>query len=382
MNRARIRPWFPALLTLFLLGVLIGRVTAPATVVAAPTWSVAGALAEARNYPRVVALPTGELLVTGGVDPAFADVARATSELFDPATGQGSLLAPAGPGRVNHTATLAWGDRVVVAGGTDYYGDAWHAMDRVDVYLSYAHVWLRGAAMGQPRADHAAVALRDGRVLVAGGENGSFIYKSAEIYDPATNTWTAAAPMPRVRTQFLMTTLPDGMVLALGGLEDRGVPSRTSIIYDPGTDTWREGPRLSTDRVLSALAVLPSGDVLVIGGQHDASNTAERYDWRAQRFVFAGVLVEPRLAAVAATLADGSVAVVGGLPDSPSRVGFAPTAASERWEARTNTWSELPGISAARALGALVISGGDAYLVGAALTGEGADPQIERLRVQ
>src|SRR2546429_520294 len=81
-----------------------------------------------------------------------------------------------------------------------------------------AQEWLRAAPMRQPRGDHAAAALRDGRVLVACGENGSFIYKSAELYDPATDTWTAAAPMPRVRTQFLMTRLLDGRVLALRGL--------------------------------------------------------------------------------------------------------------------------------------------------------------------
>ncbi len=371
-----------ALVLVLAIGIAVGRTTAPETIAAAPSWSVAGALSEARNYPRVVALPTGELFVNGGVDPAFPDVARATTELFDPATGRSTVLAPSGPGRVNHTATLAWGDRVVIAGGTDHYGGAWHAMDRVDVYLPYSHVWLRAASMRQPRADHAAVALRDGRVLVAGGENGNFIYKSAELYDPATDTWTAAAPMPRVRTQFLMAALPDGTVIALGGLEERGATSRTSIIYDPRTDTWREGPRLSTDRVLSALATLPNGDLLVIGGQQAASNTAERYDWRARAFVHAGVLLEPRLAAVAATLDDGSVAVVGGLPNAPSRVGFVPTAGVERWDPRTNLWTELPAISAARALGVLVMFGGDAYLVGAALTNEEAGPEIERLRLQ
>ena len=363
-------------------GVLIGRLSAPEPVAATPAWTVAGSLAEARNYPRVTALPDGELLVTGGVDPAFPDVARATSELFDPARGTSTVLQPSGPGRVNHTATLARDDAVVIAGGTEHYGGSWHALDRVDVYDTETHRWSRAAPMHAPRGDHAAVALRDGRVLVAGGEDGSFIYRSAEIYDPATDAWTVAAPMPRVRTQFLMTLLPDGRVLALGGLEERGAPSRTSVLYDPRTDSWSEGPRLQYDRVLSALAPLPSGDVLVIGGQHAASNTAERYDWRLHRFFFAGVLIEPRLAAVAAALPDGSVALVGGLPDSPSRVGFQTTANAERWDPRTNEWTELPGIAAGRALGALVVSGGEAYLVGAARDGEEADPQIERLRLQ
>ena len=371
-----------ALLFVFAIGLAIGRASAPEAVADAPSWTVAGSLAEARNYAKVVALPTGELLVTGGVDPAYPEVARATSELFDPARGTSTVLPPAGPGRVNHTATLAWGDRVVVAGGTNFYGGSWHAMDRVEVYLPYAREWLTGAPLRQPRADHAAAALRDGRVLVAGGENGTFIYRSAELYDPATDRWTQAAPMPRVRTQFLMATLPDGRVLALGGLEGRGSPSRTSVIYDPRSDTWSEGPPLASDRVLSALATLPNGDILVIGGQFAASNTAERYDWRAKAFVHAGVLIEPRLGAVAAGLPDGSVALVGGLPDAPSRVGFAPTANAERWDATTNRWTELPGIAAARALGALVVSGGEAYLVGAAGLGEVADAHVERLRVQ
>jgi len=136
-------------------------------------------------------------------------------------------------------------------------------------------------------------------------------------------------------------------------------------------------------RLVEALTTLRTdGDVLVIGGQHSASNTAERYDWRRREFVYAGVLVEPRLAAAAAAFPDGSVALVGGLPDSPSRIGFAPTANVERWDARTNTWSELPGIAAGRALGALVVSGGEAYLVGAAGRNEEADPRVERLRVQ
>lgn len=370
-----------ALVFVFIIGLAVGRVSAPEANPDAASWSVAGSLVEARNYAKVVALPTGELLVTGGVDPAYPEVARATSELFDPARGTSTLLAAVGPGRVNHTATLAWGDRVVVAGGTDFYGGSWHAMDRVEVFLPYAREWLIGRSMRQARADHAAVALHDGRVLVAGGEDGSFIYKSAELYDPSTDRWTQAAPMPRVRTQFLMATLPDGRVLALGGLEERGLPSRTSVIYDPASNSWSEGPPLASDRVLSALATLPDGDVLVVGGQFSASNTAERYDWRAKAFVYAGTLIQPRLAAVAAALPDGSVALVGGLPDSPSRVGFAPTANAERWDPTTDRWTALPDIAAARALGALVVSDGHAYLIGASLKAEKADPSVERLSV-
>ncbi|HVR89169.1 MAG TPA: kelch repeat-containing protein [Candidatus Limnocylindria bacterium] len=360
------------------IGVWIGRGAAP-TLAPEAQWSAAGSLLEARNYPRVVALPTGELLVTGGVDPGSADIARSTTELFDPGTGRSTLVPGIQPGRVNQTATLAWGDRVVVAGGTEFYDGSWHAMARVDVYLPYARRWLQGAPMAAPRADHAAAALTDGRVLVAGGENGAFIYSGAQLYDPATDRWTAAAPMPRPRTQFLMTTLPNGRVLAIGGLESRGDVSRTSLLYDPLADRWSEGPSLAYPRVLSALATLPNGDALVIGGQQGASGTAERYDWRAERFVYAGLLMKPRFAATAAALLDGSVALVGGLPDSALRRGFNPTAVTELWDRASNTWRVIDGLANPRALGTLVVRDGFAYLIGAALDDERADGSVQRL---
>src|SRR2546430_9525979 len=118
MSRLR---WLVPLLVLFTSGLIVGRASAPQEAAPPPSWSVAGSLAEARNYPQVTALPTGELLVTGGVDPPFPHVARATSELFDVARGTSTLLAPARPGRAHHTPTPAWGHRVVVARGTDYY---------------------------------------------------------------------------------------------------------------------------------------------------------------------------------------------------------------------------------------------------------------------
>ena len=369
-----------AVLALILVVIAIGggRGSTPAAVADAQ-WSMGGSLLHARNYPRVVALPTGELLVTGGVDPASPDVALATTELFDPRTGRSSLVPGLQPGRVNQTATLAWGDRVVVAGGTEYYDDSWHSMARVDIYLPYARQWIQGAPMSVPRADHAAAALNDGRVLVAGGENGAFMYSGAQLYDPATDRWTPAASMPRPRTQFLMTTLPNGLVLAVGGLESRGDVSRTSLLYDPLLDRWTEGPTLAYPRVLSALATLPNGDVLIIGGQKGASGTAERYDWRAERFVYAGLLAEPRFAATAAALPDGSVALVGGLPENVERHGFNPTAVTELWDPLSNSWRPITGLANPCALGTLVVRDGFAYLIGAALDDERADGTVQRL---
>jgi hypothetical protein len=70
--------------------------------------------------------------------------------------------------------------------------------------------------MSTARSNHTATLLADGRVLVAGGYNGAYL-SSAELYDPATDSWSAAAPMSTAREYHTATLLPGGQVLVAGG---------------------------------------------------------------------------------------------------------------------------------------------------------------------
>ncbi len=55
--------------------------------------------------------------------------------------------------------------------------------------------WTATGSMTTPRSGFAAVPLPDGKVLVMGGTNGNKSLASAELYDPATGTWTATGSM-------------------------------------------------------------------------------------------------------------------------------------------------------------------------------------------
>src|SRR4051794_6085619 len=59
--------------------------------------------------------------------------------------------------------------------------------------------WTTAAPMAEARTDFAAVSLPDGRVLVVGGRNPGRVLASAEIFDPASGTWSSAGTMSRGR---------------------------------------------------------------------------------------------------------------------------------------------------------------------------------------
>lgn len=322
-------------------GLVAGRTGAADTVALQPSWTVAGELSRPRAYARAIALATGEVLIVGGLDPDDEHVTIPTSELFEPATGRVSVLPDQVNGRVNQAITTGWGDRVVMTGGQEWLAGNWRTVSRTDVYLPYSRTWLRASNMRQPRGDHGAAALPDGRILVTGGNHNARLLKSTEIYDPETDMWDVGRPLPRERTQFTAATLPDGRVLVAGGFELDGQLTRSTWLYDVEGDTWDRGPLMREVRLNHSMVRLPDGDLLFFGGEAMGAGTAERYNWRERRFEYAGVLGEPRLVAQGVLLPDGKVLAVGGLPQQNDRKRFLPTIDAELWDPIKSVWLDL-----------------------------------------
>ena len=89
-----------------------------------------------------------------------------------------------------------------------------------------------------------------------------------ELYDPASNTWSAAASLATARASHTATLLPSGQVLAVGGYSDgqSGGYQASAELYDPASNTWRAAASLATARAYHTATLLPSGQVLVVGG--------------------------------------------------------------------------------------------------------------------
>jgi len=78
---------------------------------------------------------------------------------------------------------------------------------------------------------HSATLLPSGKVLIAGGFNGSYL-NSAELYDPASNTWTTAGALSNTRYEHTATLLSSGQVLIAGGYNGAYISS--TELYNPG----------------------------------------------------------------------------------------------------------------------------------------------------
>ena len=76
-----------------------------------------------------------------------------------------------------------------------------------------------------------------GKLLVAGGISGTGALASAELYDPASNTWSAAAPLAVGRFAHTAALLVSGKVLVAGGSDLGGNAMAGAEIYDPAANT-------------------------------------------------------------------------------------------------------------------------------------------------
>ena len=124
-----------------------------------------------------------------------------------------------------HAATMLSDGRILVAGGWKTAvgkTDGTSALASAELYDPASGTFTPTGDMTVPRAFPTATLLPDGRVLIAGGWNGSNAVASAEIYDPASGTFTPTGDLTAAREGNTATLLSDGRVLITGGRDGSG----------------------------------------------------------------------------------------------------------------------------------------------------------------
>ncbi|HYO55272.1 kelch repeat-containing protein [Archangium sp.] len=255
-------------------------------------------------------LADGRVLTLGGWTP-FA-------EIYNPLSGTWSSTGNSVTNHRLHTATLLADGRVLVMGGTTGYGTR---LASAEVYDPLTGTWSATGSMATARRAFTATLLRDGRVLVAGGLidgndecTGTNCLGLAELYDPATGTWTSAGSMSTARGFHAAALLANGKVLVSGGGTD-GSQSNAAELYDPATGTWTSTGEMLSPRRRHSLTLLPNGLVLAVGG-YDAStgihSSAELYNPLTGAWCTTGTMSQNRYEHTATPLSGGRVLITAG----------------------------------------------------------------------
>jgi len=105
-------------------------------------------------------------------------------------------------------------------------------------------------SMTTPRYGAVAAPLPNGEVLIAGGINSSGgVLSSAEVYDPATGTFSATGSMTTPRAGAVAAPLPNGEVLIAGGSNNSGSVLSSAEVYEPAPQAQPAGGTLGDQTV-------------------------------------------------------------------------------------------------------------------------------------
>ena len=233
-------------------------------------WQQAASMSGVSEDQWLFSLNDGRVIAIGVLDDESSD-ATAHAEIYDPAADTWTVVSSLEPYYAPTDAVELSDGRLLVFGALSSY-----------------------SSMSSRNGATVHVELPDGRQLNAGQFAEQF--PGAKIYDPVKDAWTPAGGMALARVNASLTLLRDGRVLVSGGEDPAGseyVLYATSEIFAPLTNTWSPGPDLSEPRSDHTATLLPDGTVLLVGGIGMNLENQERYPLASAELVDPAAVVDP-----------------------------------------------------------------------------------------
>lgn len=276
-------------------------------------WQNLAPMNHGRWYATGTTLGDGRVLSISGYDRNSSDLVT-IPEIYDPATNRWTDLA------ASATETLPVypfmyqlpDGRVLAAGASETATDTRVLNLQTQSWSTLDSRIIDGASISN---------YAPGKFLKVGsasdsGESGPSL-KTAFTLDmnQASPTWQPAAAMQYPRSFVNLTNLPDGTVLATGGESDKSgyVPANAVLpaeVWNPATGTWSTQSAMSSPRLYHSTAVLlPDGRVFISGSGGDPG-VPDQKDSQIFSPTYLFKDARPTIASVPATVQYGSQAVV------------------------------------------------------------------------
>ena len=327
----------------------------------AQTWTVTGSMGPQRAWFTATVLNNGQVLAVGGRNRATYGLPSAS--LYNPSTGTWSLTGNLVTGRAQHTATLLNNGKVLIAGG-EYSVTTFTCLASAELYDPATGTFTATGSMSAQRcggynSEFTATLLQNGKVLIVGSGPAT-----EEVYDPSTGTFSLTGPMNTPRSAHTATLLPNGEVLIAGGC----CYLSSAELYNPATNTFTLTGSMKTARSISTATLLADGQVLVAGGLNtNFANfaaqdlaSAELYNPATGKWTSTGSLNVGRLLHTATLLNSGEVLIAGG-----TGFGDVHLASAELYNPATGTFSNTASLNQGRTWhSAALLTNGEAMAVG------------------
>lgn len=266
------------------------------------TFTATGKMTVAREDHTATLLADGRVLFVGGVPDS--------AEIYDPSTGTFTAIGKMAAARWYNTATLLNNGKVLIAGGCTSGDD----LSSAEIYDPSTDTFTSTGSMTSGHCGPIAVPLASGNVLIVPS---GYDYRGAELFDADSGTfrpigWAAPAQGYAASTANLLTS---GKVLVT--VSDNSYcfsPKPDAQLYDPATETFSTTGNTIGVRCLSDGTSLSDGTVLITGTYAPSGdNPNEVYDPASGGFSSTGVMLVPgRFLHTATLLLDGTVLVTGG----------------------------------------------------------------------
>ncbi|HEY6418451.1 MAG TPA: kelch repeat-containing protein [Candidatus Binataceae bacterium] len=303
------------------------------------TFAKTGSMTEGRLGHSAELLPSGNVLILGGLAVGHGVTGVARENLYEPGRGVFSNLQRdpgASDSSVPQTVTQFQPGRFLLV------EEGSCAASTVFDYPALTNSGLNYPLLS-PVAGQSATLLADGNVLIAGGytarekcssqpglvlDSGiavqltdtfrfspwtGWIVSAAEIYQPSASGFARAGSMRVPRIGHTATLLKNGQVLIAGGFTGNSVTGACEL-FDPVVRALHSGPTMHEARIGHTATLLADGRVLIAGGFTGTgfSDSAELYNPDTGKFELAGSMNTARESATATLLRDATVLVAGG----------------------------------------------------------------------